>query len=188
MKRLIFPALLVLSLPACAVAPADRGISGADVKTQVSPSAPFGTYRTWNWVSATDPLNADRTVAAAVRRSIEARMAERGYARSNTPDVAVAFTLGARESVELKDYGPYRPYYPAYGRRPHHAGWYPVYRDIEIDAVKEGSLAIDIYDAKTHEPVWHGHASRELHGAGADDTLIDTVVGELLASLPPAGR
>lgn len=188
MKSAVLASLLALTLAACAGTQADGGYSGADIASQASPSAPFGTYKSWNWVSATGPLNADPAVSASVRRSIEARLASLGYVSSETPDIAVAFTLGSRDRVELDDYGPYRNYYPAYGRRRVQARWYPVYRDVEINEVTEGSLAIDIYDAKTHEPVWHGHARRDLPRGGADDALIGAVVSELLSSLPPAGR
>lgn len=185
MKHVIASVLVALCVAGCAGTGASPSAASATkVSTQASPSAPFNTYRTWNWVTASGPLNADPVIVASVRRSIEERMIARGYAKSDNPDVAIAFTLGSRDSVEVNDYGPYRPYYPAYGRRRLNAGWYPVYRDIEIEEVTEGSLAIDIYDAKTREPVWHGHGSRDIPRSGVTDSLINSVVGEILSTLP----
>jgi hypothetical protein len=67
--------------------------------------------------------------------------------------------------------GPYGPYWGGWG------GSY-VYR--------QGMIGIDLYDAKTHEALWHASVDQNLYGAaGADaEQRIDAAVTALFAHFP----
>ena len=49
----------------------------------------------------------------------------------------------------------------------------------------EGTLAIDVFDGKTHVAVWHGWATRRIGDSTDRAKLVDEVVGAILAKFPP---
>ncbi|WP_225207218.1 DUF4136 domain-containing protein [Novosphingobium huizhouense] len=174
-----FALLLVFGLAACATTPR--------VATDYDPSANFAGYHTYAWARTETPRGQNPLVYERVRSSIDAALAAKGFARSATPDFAVDVTLGARDRVETTDLGAYGPYYPGYGAG-YRWGWAHAYPTTEIRTVTDGTMAIDIYDATTHRPVWHGSATKQIDGRVVDQALIDQAVTAALAKFPPQGR
>src|SRR5262245_3089199 len=111
------------------------------------PKAPFAAYKTYAWVDGTaapNPLNEQRLHAA-----IEAKLAQRGltWGRSN-PDLAVVTHVTTRERQELvvSGFG-----YGWWGGGGYGSAWTESYVD--------GTLVVDVYDARTKKMVWRGVAS-----------------------------
>ena len=117
------------------------------VTVDSDPAAPFATYRTYAWVQGTpapNPLNEDRLHA-----SVDARLAARGLGMNTTaPDVFVTTHVTTRERQELIvsgfGYGPW---------------WGGGYGTASVDTSVEGTLVLDLYDAKTKKMVWRGVAT-----------------------------
>ena len=171
---------VVLGTAACATL---RVGSDYDVR------APFGIYRTFTWLVRENYGTRNPLVVHRAREAILAALERKGYRYAADPaqaQFAVDFTIGARERLDVHAYAaPYAGPWYGYGR-----GWwgYPYWgRGVDLHRYREGVLAIDIFDAKTHRPVWHGWARKPL---GAQDLahargMIREAVDEVLARFPP---
>ncbi|HVK40907.1 MAG TPA: DUF4136 domain-containing protein [Phenylobacterium sp.] len=177
MIRQLAPATFTLLLLAsCA--------SGPAVKVDADPAANLSAYRTYSWAYAEPPRGMNPLSYQRVRQSIDANLASRGYTQASPGDFAVGFTLGARDKVEVTDFGPYGGFYPGYGRG-FRGGWAAPYNDVDVRNVTEGTLAIDIYDSGTKKPVWHGVATQNI-GSNVTQQQIETAVSSVLAKFPAA--
>jgi len=116
--------------------------------------------------------------------SIDAALMQKGFvlaADPTTADFEVDFTIGARERLDLTTY-------PADYRRPW--GWGRGYYGDSVDVrqYREGILAIDIFDARTHQPVWTGRATKAI--SRTDETNsnvpIRLAASAVLAEFPPS--
>lgn len=159
----------------------------ADVKTDFDPTADFSRYRTYSWVYTQVPQGMNSLMYERVKASIDRALQARSFTQSANGDMAVAFTLGARDRVQVTDFGPYGPFYPGWGRG-YRFGWAPAYRDVDVRNVTDGTLAVDIYDAGTKRPVWHGVATQEVSPGQVDQGQMDAAVDALIAKFPPAPR
>jgi Domain of unknown function (DUF4136) len=151
----------------------------------------FSHYHTFAWmadepmvgppgeVNRVSPLNRRRIVDA-----IETELRAKGF--QQTPDRAaadfvVAYTVGARDRIDAQSYpAPYSGMW--------HWGW-PYYgRDVDVRTYTEGTLAIDVFDGTTHQPVWHGWASKRVtaHDVKHAAEQIPPAVAAILKDFPPA--
>ncbi len=149
----------------------------------------FSAYRTFAWISddpvvtapgvtpSISPLNRRRVVEA-----IEATLTSKGLTRTDQRDSAdfvVAYTLGARDRL-IVDSWP-TPY-GRWGR------WrWPYNERTVVETYREGTLAIDIFDGRSREPVWHGWTSKRITAADIRDARepIRRGVNQVLESFPP---
>jgi hypothetical protein len=117
------------------------------VSVDSDPAAPFGSYKTYAWVagtSAPNPLNEDRLHA-----SVDARLSARGLGmNTTTPDVYVTTHVTTKERQELIASG------FGYG-----AWWGGGYGTTSVETYVDGTLVLDLYDAKTKKMVWRGVAT-----------------------------
>src|SRR5215469_12943690 len=178
LKRLkLFPvAGASLLAAACATVP---------VHTDTNPSVMHACH-SYAWAGAfhgngdlrttvANPLNESR-----LRGAIAANMQSRGVAPAgpnNPPDCLIGYGIGAQTVV----YGP-GPYpYPGWGWGPYWGpGWYGP------DVYREGIIGVDIYDARTREPMWYAHASQDLAGATGPEAekRIGAAVQAIFAKYP----
>ncbi|MEY4762613.1 MAG: hypothetical protein RLZZ200_2469 [Pseudomonadota bacterium] len=178
--------VLLLAVTAC-TAPQPR--------TDVAAGASFGTYHRFAWYAEDalfQPGEGDKPLSLLNRQrvveAIEATLAAKGFSRAERRDEAdflVAYSVGTRERISgtlLNDdfYRPWHwgwPYYgPNYG---HHAATF--------DSRTEGRLAIDVLDAKTRKPVWHGVAPDTLATADLEQsgTRVVRAAQVVLDRFPP---
>jgi hypothetical protein len=184
MRALALAAALLVS--ACAYGPT--------VRTDFDPAANFNAYRTYSWVDTAVPQGMNPLMFARVRASIDQALAARGYTHASPSDFAVTFTIGERDRLKVYDYGPF------------HSGWgwghagccgwggwgdwgwggwgYP-YSSIDVDQYTERSVVIDIYDARTRRPIWHGVGSDREYRDEVDYAKLDRAIVAALARFPP---
>ena len=174
MRGLLFASALLLA--GCATTP--------NVGTDCDPTVNFAKYRTYSWVYTAPPQGMNPFLYDRVRASIDRVLAARGYTQASPGDFAVAFTLGRRDRVQVNDFGSYGAYYPGWGRG-YRYGWAPMYRDVEVRNVTDGSLAIDFYDTGTKRPIWHGVGTQEVTPGQVDQATIDKVTSAVIARFPP---
>jgi len=157
--------------------------SGPTVNVDSDPSADVSRYRTYSWAFSSTPRGMNPLTYERVKSSIDANLASRGYSQASPGDFAVGFTLGARDKVEVDDFGAYGPYYRGWG-------WGPRYGNVDVRNVTEGTLTIDIYDTGTKKPVWHGVATQTIGSTAATQEQIDVAVNAVLAKFgaPPPAR
>lgn len=112
-------------------------------------------------------------------------------------DFTVVYTMGARDKINVDSYSDkyYRTrvnwgwgayYYPYFKHYPFGRYSVNVYHEIPR-AYTEGSIAIDIYDAKTQQPIWHSKASKKLSSKDLNSNASNAfeVAQKLLANFPP---
>lgn len=173
-----FSMFLLLIVGACS--------TGPRINADFDPAADFSRYKSYAWVRSAPSGGANPLIEQRVRDAIDATLAQRGFTKVATnPDFAVDVTLGARDRVETTDFGAYRPFYPGYGFRDAW-GWRAPYSTQEVRSFTEGTLAIDIYDASTRRPVWHGKARKDITPGRIVPTDIDEAVAGILARFPPS--
>lgn len=158
--------------------------TGPRVTTDADPAANFSGYRTYSWVVSSPPQGMNPIMYERIKASIDRSLAARAFTQGEPADFAIAFTVGARDRVEVTDYGPYATYYPGWGRG-YRYGWAPVYNNVDVRNVTDGTLAIDIYDAGTRRPVWHGVATKEIRPERIEQADIDEAIDAVLDRFPP---
>ena len=118
------------------------------VNVDSDPAAPFATYKTYAWTGGTPAPNA--LSEQRLHASVDGRLAARGLAMNTTaPDVIVATHVTTKERQEVIatgfGYGPW--------------GFGGGYGGASVQTYVEGTLVLDLYDAKTKKMVWRGIAT-----------------------------
>jgi hypothetical protein len=159
---------MLLGVAACSTVPTPS------FKTEAAPEADLAEYRTYAWAftgSATGAVNTP--IGGRVKTALDESLRSYGFREVpiDDADMILAFTIGARDRVDVRDWGPVAPFYPAYGRA-YRYGWSYSYNDVDVRTVTDGSLALDVFDGKTNRPVWHGIATEPLPSGDASNELI----------------
>lgn len=173
----ILTATTLLALAACA------STSAPKFTVDRAPTFNIASYKTYTWAYAQAPRGMNPVAYDRIRASFERNLAARGFSKaSGEGDMIIGFTTGARDKVEVTDWGPVGPYYPGYGRG-YRYGWAYGYNDVDVRTVTEGSLAVDVFDGKTKTPVWHGIAAKKLPSSGPSPEIVEAAVTGLVDRL-----
>ncbi len=188
-RALVLLTVLGLAFSGCAPSPAIQSNSDFD------PAAKFLDWRTFAWISG-QPLivapGSSRPLNPGTQEAIEASIVEtlnaKGYAQVlevSQADFVVSYTIGARDETMIEELpGAYGGFDWGWGMN----SWQLKPQVIESKTVEtkyvEGTLAIDIFDARTKQPAWHGWASAALRSLPASKKLVDKVVKSILAKYP----
>jgi hypothetical protein len=171
---------LLLALGACTTAPT--------IESNYDHSANFAAYRTFGYFT---PLGTDKagyatlvtqTLKDATRREMEAR----GYTYSeDNPDLLLNFNAKLAKQVEVSQIPVGPPAMSYYGYRSgFYGGWGGYYTD--VNQYTEGTLNIDLVDAKRRQLVWEGVAVgrvTEKHRENRE-AAINTAVTEIFKKFP----
>lgn len=187
-KRLLctaFLGLAVAALPGCALQVRSDVNRTAFHPGQCHTFNFMGSFRTDNPMRGTvaNPVNESR-----LRAAITSHMQSLGVQLTqDNPDCTVGYGIGSQLVVE-PGYaaGPY-PWGFGYGFWGWGGPWGPYWGGWDGPYVyREGMIGIDLYDAKTHEALWHASVDQNLYGAtGAEaEQRIDAAVTALFAHFP----
>lgn len=159
------------------------------VKTDAAPGMSVASCRTYAFANEHvanqdqpaaygNPLNAER-LRVAVQNNLASRgiqpVADRGQA-----DCVVGYALGSRQVFD--DY--YAGWGAGYGYRGRRFGGYWGYDGPWVQ--NETRVAVDLFDAKSHKPIWHASASQsvnELSGPNAE-AKINAATAAIFAKFP----
>jgi len=160
-----------------------QGCTTTRVSADFDRSARFDGYHTYAWLPRADNSGRNPLIARFARDAIDAELNQKGFvlaADPSTADFEVDFTLGAHDRLDINSY-------PAMYRGPW--GWGRGYYGDAIDVrqYREGTLAIDVFDGRTHQPVWTGRATKEITRAdqARSDGPIRRAAAAVLAQFPP---
>ncbi len=175
MKSLKITAILlmfVLVLSSC---------STVKVATDYDQSVNFGQYETYAFFKpGIDKAEISDLDKKRILRAIEAEMAEKGFTKSDSPDMLVSIFTKTNQNVNI-----YNNNY-AYG---YGWGWHPWYWGAgrnTISSTTEGTLYIDLIDAEARELVWQGMGTAALASdVERKQKRINEIVEEILAKYPP---
>lgn len=161
-------AVLAVTLAGCASSP--------QVRVDKDPTADLRSYRTFSFYDhpATNPNGYTSIVTQRLEASTRNRLEALGYTyRERDADLRVNFVLKVADRQELRS----TP--SGVGIRPYRS-WSS---GLETVSYREGTLRIDLVDAKRNALVWQGVAEGRLDAAAGKQasTVIDSTVGEILA-------
>lgn len=164
----------------------------ATVKTGVDydEGVDFSQYRTAAWAGdevvvsrmseAVSPLTTKR-----IKMAIEAELVRRGIEFQRTGEgagLSVIAVVGAREKLDRK----------IYPIRHHGDGNWCGTTCYEPDYVSrtytEGTLSVDLFDAASDEPIWHGWAKKSITNADRENPKrgIEDAVAKMFDGFPPS--
>jgi len=175
----VLGALLLLTLAGCA--------SGPRIRTNQDPAVDLAAFRTYNFEPqlGTDRPGYTSLLSQYLKTATSRELEARGYRRSDDPDMLVNFYVQTREKVQTTT-SPSGPSYGGYyGYR---RGYYDVWGGYETRTTQytEGTLNIDIVDARRRQLAWEGVAV----GRVREETLenpqprIDAVVAQIFEQFP----
>jgi hypothetical protein len=129
------------------------------VHSERDPKADFASLRTYAWLAKKpeapqDPRFDNDVVSAQVRKSANGVLQAKGYALASgaEPDFLIAWR------VTTKDI-------PGDDQIPNYWGYFPIYQGgigFYTSPVEEGTLVIDVIDAKSKVLIWRGLGERQV--------------------------
>lgn len=170
---------------------AATGCSSITVNQDFDTQADFAAYKMYTWLQQPttaigDAKAAQRTntlLDKRIRSAVDAQLASKGMTLvSENPDALVIYHTGIDQKVDVQDWGYSYPHYP-YG------GWYG--GQVDVYEYNEGTLIIDIIDAKSDQLVWRGTATKVIDETATSEEReanLNEVLARLLAQYPPQKR
>ena len=186
----IFPLIALLTLAGC---------SNYRVVSDYDRSIPFEHYKTYRWSSegsagiSDDILARNPFVYKHIKSAVDRELAAKGFVlkASRPVDFTVSPHARVRERVVVTPpvgFAYSSGYYHRWGRRGYTTFWYDPYPYPAVSYYEEGTLIIDIIDAKSDEIAWTGIARGILKDYDSSIQLnrqIDEVVTKIMAQFPP---
>lgn len=169
----ILPLLLLFVLASC---------SSVRVNYDYDKKATFENYKTYAYhKSGIDKVEISDLDKRRILYAIDEQLAAKGFSKSETPDVLINFFTKEREQVDVNQFNMGWGYGWGFGWSPWMWG-----NNTSVNRYTEGTLTIDIIDAKKKELIWQGQGEGVLTGnADKKDKLINEFVTKILAQYPP---
>lgn len=179
-RTLFLAAVMMLGLAACA--------TGPTVTADYDRSTNFASYRTFGFYSplGTDQSGYQSLVTQTIKSAVRAEMESRGYAYTESnPDLLVNFNAKLARQTEISQMPAPSMYYYGY-RRGSYGGWGGYGYETRVDQYTEGTLNIDIVDAKRQQLVWEGVAVGRVTKKSQEErqAAINAAVAEVFAKYP----
>lgn len=150
------------------------------------PAANFSKYQTYNFA---DKLTIDQGkeydsfITRYLKAAVNKEMALRGIRKSDKPDLLVNFHIKTKEKIRVHDNIHTPSYYHyRYGYHP----WAYYSYESRVTQYTEGTLNIDLVDAKAKQLVWEGVAVGRVRQETTEDMQlrINSVVNQIFQQLP----
>jgi hypothetical protein len=169
--------LLALFMSGCA--------SGPRIVVDMDARANMKAYKTFAFFEAvsTDGAAYTSLLSSRLKAATRAQLEKNGYTYSTTePELLVNFYLKIVNKQELRSTGGY------YGYRAGYYGTWTGYPYVETIDYKQGTLSVDLVDAKHKQLVWQGVAEGEVSEESQRDPgpAIDRVVADIFSNFPYA--
>lgn len=142
----------------------------------------FSQYKTYAFQkSGVDKAEISDLDKKRILRAIDAEMTKKGYTKSETPDLLVNIFTKERERVDVNQYSAGWGYGWGWGWNPYMWGG----RNY-VTTTTEGTLYIDLIDAKKKELIWQGKGSGYLEQSREKkEERINEFVAKILVQFPP---
>ncbi|CAL2103610.1 conserved exported protein of unknown function [Tenacibaculum sp. 190130A14a] len=173
--------LLVLPIIALLV----TSCSSVKVATDYDTKANFNNYKTFAFYkTGIDKAPISDLDKKRIMRAVEAELVAKGMTKSSNPDVLVSLFTKSRERININDnnFG----WGWGYGW-----GWNPWMwggaNRLNVNQYTEGTLFLDIIDAKNKELVWQGigTGALKIRNAEKKEERIKEFVKEIMSKYPP---
>jgi hypothetical protein len=173
------------------------GCSSLKVRTDFDSEVDFARYGTYAWLA--EPMRAEAPTSPAdelvnpfarnslldkrVRRAVDHELTTRGYREDDAPAFRVQYHVILESKTKIRSY-PGGAYFD--GHRGH--GFYGVgYGGTYIYSYdyKEGTLIVDVIDARSDRIAWRGWAIGKRRDGYYDEEAVDQAVFAILSKFPP---
>ena len=139
------------------------GGCATNTRNDFDPAADFSKYHTYGFLGGREIEKTGLLENSLVRQRVEGLVARqldaRGLRRAPLDqggDLEVLYWVGVKDKQEISTV-------PRYGYEPYWSGrWGPVYDDVVVTNYREGTLIIDLLDARTKNLVWRTYLVRAL--------------------------
>ncbi len=170
-SRIRLAALVTLTL-------AIAGCASTEVRSYIARGIDLREHRTYNWAredarATGDPrLDNNRFFQERVQAAVEEQLAHRGFEKTDSPDLIVRYHAGVIQVIEGGRTGP--------------SGQCD---ECEPEVYDQGTLVIDLVDARTNTLLWRGWAKGSIDGVIDNqqwmEQRIDEAVARIMRELPP---
>ena len=145
MKTLkLIPFFLLLILSSC---------SSVTVYSDYDKSVDFTPYKTYAYFKpGIDKVEISDLDKRRILRAIDDQMAAKGFTKSDNPDLLVNIFTKSREQVDVNQFSAGWGYGWGWGWNP----WMMYGNQTTVSTYSEGTLYIDLIDAKKKEMIWQG--------------------------------
>lgn len=177
MKTLKFlPVLLLFVLGSCC---------SVRVASDYDKNVEFGQFKTYAFYkNGIDKVEISDLDKKRILRSIDEVMAAKGFTKSDNPDLLVNFFTKAREQVNVNQFNAGWGYGWGWGWNPYFWGG-----NTTVSTNTEGTLYIDLIDAKKKEMIWQGEGVGYLtQNVDKKDEVIKNFVAKILEQYPPQAK
>jgi hypothetical protein len=179
------------------------GCSSYAVVSDYDSSMPFGSYKSYRWSGdgsagiEDDALARNPLIYKHIRAAVNRELQAKGFVLKETGpvDFLVSTHAGIRERVTVGpptfSFSYHRGYYRrGFGYYP--AFWYdPYWPYPQLTYYEEGTVIIDVIDAKRNDIAWRGVVTSILNNHESPEEMhrqIDISVMKVLAKFPPLTR
>ncbi|WP_366186953.1 DUF4136 domain-containing protein [Flavobacterium ovatum] len=175
MKTLkLLPLLLVFILSAC---------SSIHVNADYDSKADFNQYKTYAFhKNGVDKAQISELDKRRILRAIDAELTRKGFTKSENPDMLVNIFTKEREQLNVNQFNAGWGYGWGWGWNPFFMGG-----NTFVSSNTEGTLYIDLIDAKKKELVWEGEGVGVLtENRAKKEEQINAFVSKILEQFPPS--
>lgn len=152
--RLAFAAAALSLLGACAA-------TGPKIRSSVDAAADFSRYHSFAFVQplGTDRASYETLVSATLKKAARRELEARGLVYDEgAPDLLVNFNGKLDEKLRVTPSSSVTFGIGYYGYRHGIYGAWPMYRETDVDSYTQGTLNVDVVDARRKQMVWEGVA------------------------------
>ncbi len=176
MKILMLPILAMVFITSC---------SSVRVLSDYDKEADFNTYKSYAFYkTGIDKAQISDLDKKRILKAIDAELSSRGFVKSEDPDILISIFTKEKEQVDI--YNNYWGGFYGWGWNPYY--WGPGWGGSNVSTRTEGSLYIDLIDAKNKELVWQGKGIGNLgniEDIAKKEQRIREFVSQILQEYPP---
>lgn len=146
-------------------------------------AADFSKYKTFAYMkSGIDKVEISDLDKRRILNAIDQQMLAKGFTKSDTnPDLLINIFTKAREELSVNQFNAGWGYGWGWGWNPYMYGG-----QTTVTSTTEGTLYIDLIDAKKKELVWQGEGTGTLSkDRERKDEIVNNMVTKILAQYPP---
>ena len=171
--QFLFAALL-LTMVSCG--------SMVSVNTDYDKKVDFSTYKTFAFYkTGIDKVEISDLDKRRILHAIDQQMLAKGFTKSENPDLLINIFTKSREQVSVNQFNAGWGYGWGWGWNPYLWGG-----QTYVTSTTEGTLFIDLIDAKKKELVWQGEGEGYLTKVRSEkEARINEFVSKILAQFPP---
>lgn len=157
--------------------------SSVRVNTDYDKNADFNQYKTFAFhKTGIDKVEISDLDKRRILNAIDAEMTDKGFTKSEKPDILINIFTKSRQQVDVNQFNAGWGYGWGWGWNP----WMWGGNNTSVTTTTEGTLYIDLVDAKKKELIWQGEGIGVLtQNIKHKDERIQEFVKKILAKYPP---